>query len=73
MVPMETLFNFFWRPYHRLTTPREKNTPENMLVKMPKQCTTANPRTGPEPKASKAKPAIKVVTLESMMVAHARS
>jgi hypothetical protein len=44
-----------------------------MLVKMPKQCTTANPRTGPEPKASKAKPAIKVVTLESMMVAHARS
>eukprot|EP01041_Mallomonas_annulata_P015658 gene15658-33081_t len=55
------------------TRPREKNTAENMLVKMPMQCTTAKPRTGPEPKASSASPAIKVVTLESRIVAQARS
>ena len=70
---MDTVCNFFWRPYQTLTKPREKNTAENMLVKMPKQCTTAKPRTGPEPKANKARPAIKVVTLESKMVAQARS
>ena len=70
---METVLSFFCLPYHKFTTPREKNTPENMLVRMPRQCTTAKPRTGPEPKASKAKPAIRVVTLESMMVAQARS
>jgi hypothetical protein len=56
-----------------LTKPREKSTAENMLVKMPMQCTTAKPRTGPEPKASKATPAIKVVMLESKIVAQARS
>jgi len=37
------------------------------------QCTTAKPRTGPEPKASKAKPTISVEVLESRMVAQARS
>ena len=40
---------------------------------MPMQCTTAKPRTGPEPKASSARPAISEVTLESRMVAQARS
>ena len=35
--------------------------------------TTANPRTGPEPKAKRATPATRVVTLESRMVAQARS
>ena len=35
--------------------------------------TTAKPRTGPEPKASNARPAISVVTFESRMVANARS
>ena len=72
-MPIDTVFSFFCRPYHKFTTPREKNTPENMLVIIPKQCTTAKPRTGPEPKASNAMPAINVVTLESMIVAHARS
>ena len=67
------LLSFFLRPYQRLTKPREKNTAENMLVRMPMQCTTANPRTGPEPKASSARPAISVVTLESRIVAQAFS
>jgi hypothetical protein len=72
-LPMDTLLSFFWRPYQRLTRPREKNTAENIEVRMPRQCTTAKPRTGPEPKASSARPAISVVTLESRMVAQARS
>jgi len=72
-VPMDTPLSFFWLPYQRFTKPREKNTAENMLVKMPMQCTTAKPRTGPEPKASKATPAISVVMLESRIVAQARS
>jgi len=40
---------------------------------MPRQCTMAKPRTGPDPKISSASPAISVVTLESRMVANARS
>jgi hypothetical protein len=40
---------------------------------MPKQWTTANPRMGPEPKTSSAKPAINVVMLESKIVAQALS
>jgi hypothetical protein len=44
---METAFSFFWRPYQRLTSPREKNTAENIEVRMPMQWTTAKPRTGP--------------------------
>jgi hypothetical protein len=36
-VPIDTDLSFFFRPYQRFTTPREKKTPENMLVKMPKQ------------------------------------
>ena len=70
---METALSFFLRPYQRFTSPREKNTAENIEVRMPMQCTTAKPRTGPEPKASSATPAISVVTLESRMVAQARS
>ena len=70
---MDTVLSFFWRPYQRLTRPREKNTEENMLVTMPRQCTTAKPRTGPEPKMSRATPAISEVTLESRMVAQALS
>ena len=57
----------------KLTSPREKNTAENIEVTMPMQCTTAKPRIGPEPKASRAMPAISVVTLESRIVPHARS
>jgi len=56
-----------------LTSPRENITAENIEVRMPRQCTTAKPRTGPEPKASRATPAISVVTFESRMVAQARS
>src|SRR5207249_6877424 len=71
--PIDTAFSFFCRPYHRFTRPRENITAENIDVRMPSTCTTAKPRTGPEPKASSARPAIKVVTLESRMVANARS
>ncbi len=71
--PMETDFNRFWRPYQRLTSPRENITAENMLVRMPRQCTMAKPRTGPVPKVSSATPAIKVVTLESRIVPQALS
>ena len=71
--PIDRLLSFFLPPYHRFTRPREKNTAENMLVAMPMQCTTAKPRTTPEPKASRARPTISVVKLESKMVAQARS
>src|SRR5476649_1014723 len=40
---------------------------------MPRQCTTAKPRIGPAPKISSARPAIRVVTLESTTVPKARS
>ena len=72
-VPIDTPLSFFWRPYQRLTSPREKTTAENIEVRMPRQCTTAKPRTGPEPKASSATPAISVVTFESRIVPQARS
>ena len=36
-VPMETALSFFLRPYQRFTRPREKNTAENMEVRMPMQ------------------------------------
>jgi len=68
---MASDFSFFLPPYQRFTRPREKNTAENIEVMMPIQCTTAKPRTGPEPNASSARPAIKVVTFESRIVAHA--
>ena len=72
-MPIDTLLSFFLPPYQKFTMPREKNTAENIEVTMPRQCTTAKPRTGPEPKASSAIPAISVVTLESRMVPQARS
>ena len=53
--------------------PRETTTALNIEVRMPRQCTTAKPRTGPEPKMNSATPAISVVTLESRMVPQARS
>ena len=56
-----------------LTSMRDTRMAENMEVRMPRQCTTAKPRTGPEPKTSSATPAMSVVTLESRMVANARS
>ena len=71
--PIEIFCNFFFLPYQRLTMPREKKTAENIEVKIPKQWTTANPLMGPEPKANNAKPAIKVVILESKIVAQALS
>jgi hypothetical protein len=52
---------------------RETTTAEKIEVMMPRQCTTAKPRTGPEPKMSSARPAISVVMLESRMVPKARS
>ena len=58
-------------PYHRLTNARETTTDEYIEVRMPKQCTTAKPRTGPEPKINSAMPAISEVMLESTMVAQA--
>ena len=36
-VPMDTVLSFFLRPYQRLTRPREKNTAENIEVRMPMQ------------------------------------
>src|SRR5437764_510196 len=71
--PIDTLLRRFCRPYQKFTRPRENITAENMEVRMPRQCTTAKPRTGPEPNVSSAMPAISVVTFESRMVAHARS
>ncbi len=57
----------------RLTIARDTNTAEKIDVRMPRQCTTANPRTGPEPKISNATPAISVVVFESRIVARAFS
>ncbi len=52
---------------------RDTMTAQKIEVRMPRQCTTAKPRTGPEPKISSARPAIRVVMLESRMVPKARS
>src|SRR5690625_452903 len=71
--PMEICCKRRLRPYHKLTKARTPTTEENMEVKMPIQCTTAKPRTGPEPKASNTMPTIKLVRFESKMVAQARS
>ena len=48
--------------------PRDTVTAENIEVRMPRQCTTAKPRTGPEPKISSASPAMSVVMFESGIV-----
>ncbi len=53
--------------------PRETTTALKIEVRMPRQCTTAKPRMGPEPKARSARPAMSVVTLESRIVPKARS
>ena len=45
---------------------------ENIEVRMPRQCTTANPRTAPGTKRSDM-PTMSVVKLESKMVFQARS
>ena len=52
---------------------RDTVTALNMEVRMPRHSTTAKPRTGPEPSQNSAMPAIRVVRLESRMVAQARS
>ena len=52
---------------------RDTATAENIEVMMPRQCTTAKPRTGPTPKMSSARPAISVVMFESRIVPQARS
>src|SRR5690606_3128180 len=72
-VPMEILASFFLRPYHRLARARTPTTDVNIDVAIPRQCTTAKPRTGPEPKASRASPTMSVVRFESRMVPQARS
>lgn len=56
-----------------LTIPLEKKTDENIEVKIPNTWTTAKPLMGPEPKTSKAIPAINVVMFESRIVAQAFS
>src|SRR5690606_38910722 len=71
--PIEIFVSLRWRPYQRFTRPREKNTAENIDVSSPSTWTTANPRAGPEPNTSSATPAISEVTLESRIVAQARS
>src|SRR5690625_5583261 len=71
--PMEMRCKRRRRPYHRLTNARTPMTDENIEVKIPIQCTTAKPRTGPEPKASNTIPTIRLVRLESKIVAQARS
>src|SRR5690606_41241868 len=72
-VPVEILASFFLRPYHRLARARTPTTDVNIDVAMPRQCTTAKPRTGPEPRASRARPTMSVVRCESRMVPHARA
>src|SRR5450830_1022629 len=72
-VPIDSDCSFFLRPYHRLTTPRDTKTAENIEVRIPRAWTMAKPRTAPEPNTSSASATIKVVTLESKMVAQARS
>ena len=52
---------------------RDTVTAENIEVRMPRQCTTAKPRTGPWPKMRSASPAISDVTFESKIVPQARS
>ena len=47
--------------------------PAKIEVMMPRQCTTAKPRTGPEPKIRSARPAMRLVMFESRIVAKARS
>ena len=59
--------------YNLTDTARDRTTELNSDVRMPRQCTTAKPRIGPEPKISRAMPTISVVTLESRIVAQARS
>ena len=60
-------------PKIRFTTARDTATALNIEVMIPRQCTTANPRTGPDPNRNRAMPAISVVMFESRIVAHARS
>ena len=57
----------------KLISIRDTRIALNIEVRMPRQCTTAKPRTGPEPNTSSAMPAISVVMLESRMVSQARS
>ena len=71
--PIDTWVSLRREPYTRLTRPRDTTTDEKIEVRMPRQWTTAKPRTAPEPKLSNARPAIRVVTLESRMVPNARS
>ena len=47
-------------------------TAVNIEVAMPIESVTPKPRTGPEPRMNSRKAAMKVVTLESMMVVSAR-
>src|SRR5690606_674783 len=58
--PTEMLCRRRRRPYQRLARARTPTTEENMEVSMPMQCTTAKPRMGPVPKASKVSPTMSV-------------
>ena len=55
----------------RLTMARDTVTDVKIEVMMPRQCTTAKPLTGPEPKMSSATPAMRLVRFESIIVAKA--
>jgi hypothetical protein len=48
--------------------PRDTVTAENIDVMMPRQCTTAKPRTGPWPKISSASHAISEVDNETRIL-----
>ena len=73
-MPMDKCLRLRFLPYQALTMARDTTTELNIEVKIPKQCTTANPLTGPAPlKINKARPAIKEVTLESKIVPQANS
>ena len=52
---------------------RDTITELNIEVRIPRHNTTAKPRTGPEPNRNSARPAIRLVTLESRIVPKARS
>jgi hypothetical protein len=52
-VPIDTVLSFFDPAVPEIDQAAREKHAENMLVRMPMQCTTAKPRTGPEPKISR--------------------
>src|SRR3989338_4168418 len=73
VLPMEIRSSLRRLPYRRFTMARDTITELNIEVRIPRHNTTAKPRTGPEPNRNNARPAIRLVTLESRIVPNARS